>query len=542
LKNVILVHAKKIVPPERFNEVERTVDQYFEVTKQVQTQSKSVTDPAQAEQLKQMARQAWHELTVAGGPNVAKLVKTLIAKATQKKHSKQAPQGVAELAQGETAPGASQIPQMRQAVERLEDGPPPANLKRKAEDGTVGAAVEPSPKKPRGPGRAKSGDENGEPAAKKPPRKTGGKSKMTALEKLEAQQAKLKAQIEAAKKAAEQAPMEEPDAQDKAATPAPASKQRGTARAKGTPKPPTTAGAGRGKPAGDREQEGGIENVLDVTLAGGVDVGAEVQGMQDELENLRNSTEEQLARERAIEQMKQEELILDFEVLSQKVQGIVKRKGLNENVDVEVLRCLSYAAEWRLRGLLHAMIRYSQHRLELGRSHYKTEETSNNRRLVSAIEKRERDRHEQQAEEKRKALLADAKKRKKTEDEELQKLRDEAKLQEEERIRASKTNAVALAATGAVNYSARWAAMLAKPKADPKAKTSGAGGAQASEAAANNATAGNEDVGAKLSAAQGAQRTITLRDCLAFLERDPPTSKSQLLYKVYANAYRFYPN
>lgn len=126
----------------------------------------------------------------------------------------------------------------------------------------------------------------------------------------------------------------------------------------------------------------------------------------------------------------------------------------------------------------------------------------------------------------------------------MQKLRDEAKLQEEERIRATKTNAVALAATGAVNYQARWAAMLAKPKAAEKkssAVDNGEAGAQGNDASVAAGTTGNDDAGSG-KPAQGEKRTITLRDCLAFLERDPPSSKSTFLYKVYARAHRFYPN
>ncbi|CAM6016894.1 unnamed protein product [Sphagnum balticum] len=329
------------------------------------------------------------------------------------------------------------------------------------------------------------------------------------------------------------------------------------------------------------EADQSIDQLNDVTAVSGVN-------LREEEEQLLAGPKEESRTTAAMRKFVQEEeerLFLEKGPLRTKAQAIAAKCGI-KSVSEDVERCLSMCVEERLRSMLYKLIKLSKQRCDLEKDMHKVVVTSDPRRQVLLMKKRSKEASEKKLaeenerlrklnEKKDKGPLADA------ENEDLRAKVQKAQQEEEDKMRANAANVAARAAVGADDMLTKWQLLAAEGLAKrqgggattneaTRARTvdetsvsreqnrqqdeggirSGSGpgrpgteqegGAPAVAAIPGRAPGSGLGIHRTSSLRQPGtvqagrpQRSIMVKDVIAFLEREPQMSKSKLLYRLY---------
>ncbi|CAI9115938.1 OLC1v1016953C1 [Oldenlandia corymbosa var. corymbosa] len=301
-----------------------------------------------------------------------------------------------------------------------------------------------------------------------------------------------------------------------------------------------------------------IEQLNDVTAVSGVN-------LREEEEQLFSGPKEDSRVSEASRRVVQEEedrLILEKVPLQQKLKDIVSKCGL-KGISSDVERCLSLCVEERMRGLIGNLIRLSKQRLDVEKPRHKTIVTSDVRHQIMLINRKAQDEWEKKQAEAEKLQKPNEPEGNPGVDGEKEKDDGRAKSvkvpnkEEDDKMRTTAANVAARAAVGGDDMLSKWQLMAEKNK---QKRAGGADAAPGSkpvkdvgrklnlskssrdnqEAEKRGQSTSNPSSGAsKKGRNQGidvqpkVSRTISVKDVITALEREPQMSKSTLIYKLY---------
>ncbi|XP_058221190.1 transcription initiation factor TFIID subunit 4b-like isoform X2 [Rhododendron vialii] len=301
-----------------------------------------------------------------------------------------------------------------------------------------------------------------------------------------------------------------------------------------------------------------IEQLNDVTAVSGVN-------LREEEEHLFSGPKEDnrvSEASRRVVQEEEERLILQNIPLREKVAEIIAKCGLM-SISNDVERCLSLCVEERLRGLISNLIRLSKQRVDIEKPRHRTLITSDVQQQITAINQKAR------------AELD----KKQTEAEKLQNLyepeggvdgdKDEGRVksfkankEEDDKMRTTAANVAARAAVGGDDMLSKWQLMAeqarqkrgggdvfsgSQPGTDLSRKPLSTSqntetGNQEAEKRGHQTDAVTFGLSRKFARNQGmvphskVNPSISIKDVIAALEREPQMLKTTLIYRLYEKA------
>ncbi|XP_042046834.1 transcription initiation factor TFIID subunit 4b-like isoform X1 [Salvia splendens] len=297
-----------------------------------------------------------------------------------------------------------------------------------------------------------------------------------------------------------------------------------------------------------------IEHLNDVTAVSGVNL------REEEEQLFSGSKEDSRVSEasRRVVQEEEEKLILQKIPLQKMMVEIMAKCGL-KNMSSDVERCLSLCTEERMRGILSNVIRLSKQRVDVEKSRHKTVITSDVRQQIMAINSKAReDWEKKQAETEKSQKLSESESSTGADGDKDDGHGKSVKVNKEEddKMRATAANVAVRAATGVGDITSRWQLMI-----EAKQKQ---GGSDTSSAPQTNKDAGRKplatstrntrenqdsekrDPSAVLTTPASIRkvarnqvvvprvaRSVSVKDVIAVLEREPQMAKSTLLYRLY---------
>ncbi|XP_030528566.1 transcription initiation factor TFIID subunit 4b isoform X2 [Rhodamnia argentea] len=295
-----------------------------------------------------------------------------------------------------------------------------------------------------------------------------------------------------------------------------------------------------------------IEQLIDVTAVSGVN-------LREEEEQLFSGPKEdsrvsEASRRVVLEE--EENLILQRAPLQKKLAEIMVQCGV-KNISNDVERCLSLSVEERLRGLLCNLIRVSKQRVDVERPRHRTIVTSDAQQHLMILNhraKEEWDKKQAEAEKLRKQSEPEG-----SQGVDGDKEKDEgrgksvkANKEEDDKMRATAANVAARAAVGGDDMLSKWQLMAERARQKREggleaASQVGQDSRKSSISGRNNKD--NQEAGKRGQAASGANRklgrnqaiasqpkvarTISVKDVIAVLEREPQMAKSSLIYRLH---------
>ncbi|XP_011074372.1 transcription initiation factor TFIID subunit 4b isoform X2 [Sesamum indicum] len=299
-----------------------------------------------------------------------------------------------------------------------------------------------------------------------------------------------------------------------------------------------------------------IEQLNDVTAVSGVNL------REEEEQLFSGSKEDSRVSEasRRVVQEEEERLILQKIPLQKKVVEIMAKCGL-KNMSNDVERCLSLCVEERMRGLISNLIRLSKQRVDIEKPRHRTIITSDVRQQIMTINRKAREEWEKkQAETEKSQKLNDPES---TTGVDGDKEKDESRAkstkankEEDDKMRTTAANVAVRAATGVGDMLSRWQLMIeAKQKQGGSDTASGSQAgkdvarkpsATSSKNTRENQEAEKRDTSAAFATPASVRkvgrnqvviprvtRSISVKDVISILEREPHMSKSTLLYRLY---------
>ncbi|KAB2615141.1 transcription initiation factor TFIID subunit 4b-like [Pyrus ussuriensis x Pyrus communis] len=217
-------------------------------------------------------------------------------------------------------------------------------------------------------------------------------------------------------------------------------------------------------------------------------------------------------------QEEEEGLILQKAPLQKKIGEIMVKCGL-KSVRHDVERCLSMCVEERMRRLINNLIRLSKQWVDAEKSRHHTITTSDVRQQIIDLNQKPR--------EERKEKPAEAAK--------LWKL-NETNKKDNDKMRTAAANVAALAAVGGDDMFSKWK-LMAQARKQRDGEIDAASRAQPVQgvkkgvaAAATSRKAGSNQV---TTTHTRMVRSISVKDMIVVLEREPQMSKSTLLYRLH---------
>ncbi|KAJ6954873.1 transcription initiation factor TFIID subunit 4b-like [Populus alba x Populus x berolinensis] len=303
-----------------------------------------------------------------------------------------------------------------------------------------------------------------------------------------------------------------------------------------------------------------IEQLNDVTAVSGVN-------LREEEEQLFSGTKEDSRvseASRRVVQEEEERLILQKIPMQKKLREIMAKCGL-KNIGNDVGRCLSLCVEERMRGLISNLIRLSKQRVDAEKPRHQTLITSDVRQQIMTMNRKAREEWEKRQ--------AEAEKLQNVNDPEGEngvegdKEKDEGRVksvkankEEDDKMRTTAANVAARAAVGGDDMLSKWQLMAEQARQKREVGMEGASSSQSvKDANRNPQSPSGRNVKENLeaekrspavaSSASGAVRkfgrnqaivpqtkvvrTITVKDVMAVLEREPQMSRSTLIYQLY---------
>ncbi|KAJ0973728.1 hypothetical protein J5N97_015693 [Dioscorea zingiberensis] len=300
-----------------------------------------------------------------------------------------------------------------------------------------------------------------------------------------------------------------------------------------------------------------IEQLNDVTAVSGVN-------LREEEEQLLSAPKEDSRASEATRRVVQEEeerLILQKGPLQRKLADIISKCGIN-SVGSDVERCLSLCVEERLRGVISNLIRLSKQRVDIEKTRHRVVITADVRRQILAMNQKAKEEWDKkQAEEAEKFRKLNQVEGSTGTDSEKDKDEGRSKAlkvnkEEDDKMRTTAANVAARAAVGGDDMLSKWQ-LMAEQARQKREGLDGASGSQAGKTASRKTMIGRtsrEQQEAGKKSLSGASisggmrkmgknsaianhpkiaRNITVKDVIAVLEREPQTSKSTLIYRLY---------
>lgn len=238
----------------------------------------------------------------------------------------------------------------------------------------------------------------------------------------------------------------------------------------------------------------------------------------------------------------------------------VAKCGL-KNMGNDVERCLSLCVEERMRGLICNLVRLSKQRVDMEKPRHRTIITSDVRQQIMAINRKAREEWEKKQAETEKSqkvndpesiIGVDGDKEK----DESRARSTKANKEEDDKMRTTAANVAVRAATGVGDMLSRWQLMIeAKQKqggsdtlssSQPGKEVARRPSATSTKNTRENQEAEKRDsfvaltppasvrkVGRHQVIVPRVARSISVKDVIAILEREPQMSKSTLLYRLY---------
>ncbi|KAK9705117.1 hypothetical protein RND81_07G034600 [Saponaria officinalis] len=302
-----------------------------------------------------------------------------------------------------------------------------------------------------------------------------------------------------------------------------------------------------------------IEHLNDVTAVSGVNLREEEEQLFSIPKDDNRVSE--ASRKAVLEE--EDRMILQKNPLKKKLAEIMTRCGL-KNLSNDVERCLSLCVEERLRALISSLIRISKQRADSEKSKHNTVVTSDVREQILMINQKARDEWEKKQ--------AEADKLRKQNEQpdnsaalDLEKEKDEGRAKslkvnkdEDDKMRTTAANVAARAAVGGDDMLSKWQLMAqARQKRDggSESATSSQVGRDVNPKIIATSTGNVKDTrgtGRKDHSAlstPGVMRqvgrnqvstppprvapSISLKDVIAVLEREPQMAKSTIVYRLY---------
>ncbi|KAJ7969291.1 transcription initiation factor TFIID subunit 4b-like [Quillaja saponaria] len=304
--------------------------------------------------------------------------------------------------------------------------------------------------------------------------------------------------------------------------------------------------------------EQSIEQLNDVTAVSGVD-------LREEEEQLFSGPKEDNrfseASRRAVQE-EEERLILQKAPLQKKLVEIMVKSGL-KNISNDVERCLSLCVEERMRSLISSLIRLSKQRADSEKTRHRTAVTSDVRQQIMIMNFKAREEWEKKQAEAEKLRKLSETESNTGVDGDNEKDEGRAKSiksnkEDDDKMRTTAANVAARAAVGGDDMLSKWQLMAEQrqkreggmdtasgshPVKDVSQKTLSTFGRNSKDneaekldgAASISASAGTAR---KFGRNQGVPQTrvarsISVKDVIAVLEREPQMSKSSLIYRLY---------
>ncbi|KAJ1697482.1 hypothetical protein LUZ63_005994 [Rhynchospora breviuscula] len=317
-------------------------------------------------------------------------------------------------------------------------------------------------------------------------------------------------------------------------------------------------------PASKKQKTGGafldqsIEQLNDVTAVSGVN-------LKEEEEQLFSAPKEDSRVSEAIRRVVQEEednLILQKGPLHKKLMEILAKCNL-KGIGNDVERCLSMCVEERLKGLIGNLIRFSKQRVDIEKTAHRIAVTSDVHEHILMVNKKAKDEWDQKQAEEAEKLKKQNEAEGNTSSE-PEKDKDDGRgsknvkvnKEEDDKMRTTAANVAARAAVGGDDMLSKW--QLMAEQARQKREGLDVGTSQTGKTAANKpgqkSKGSNEEQEAEkrgLSANPGGMRrpgkgnplgaqgqtkiarSISVKDVISVLEREPQMSKSTLIYRLY---------
>ncbi|KAG4962510.1 hypothetical protein JHK85_039957 [Glycine max] len=305
--------------------------------------------------------------------------------------------------------------------------------------------------------------------------------------------------------------------------------------------------------------EQSIEQLNDVTAVSGVD-------LREEEEQLFSGPKEDSRVSEASRKAVQEEeerLILQKAPLQKKLIDIMAKCGL-KGMSNDVEKCLSLCVEERMRGLISNLIRISKQRVDFEKTRHRTVVTSDVRQQIMTINRKVReewDKKQAEAEKIRKLNDVDSNTGLDGDKEKDDGRGKSIKVnkEEDEKMRTNAANVAARAAYGGDDMLSKWQLMAEQAKQKREGGVDVLSGSQPAKdvnrkflSTSGRSTKDNQEgekkgsstfiassVARKLgrSHAMALQtrvaRSISVKDVIAVLEREPQMSKSPLMHRLY---------
>ncbi|KAK2388129.1 TBP-associated factor 4B [Trifolium repens] len=305
--------------------------------------------------------------------------------------------------------------------------------------------------------------------------------------------------------------------------------------------------------------EQSIEKLNDVTAVSGIDI-------REEEEQLFSGPKEDSRvseASRRVVQEEEESLIFLKAPLQRKLIEIITECGL-KGMSNDVERCLSLCVEERMHGVISNIIRMSKQRVDIEKTRHRTVVTSDVRQQIMTMNRKAREEWEKkQAEADKLRKLNDVEGSSGVDgDKEKGDGRSKAtkmNTEVDDKMRTNAANVAARAAVGGDDMMSKWQLMAEQAKQKREGGTDTASGSQPtkdvsrkSSPSSGRNTKDNQERGRKgptslrnsaaarkfgKNQSPGSQtciaRSISVKDVIAVLEREPQMSKSSLLYRLY---------
>ncbi|KAI3860225.1 hypothetical protein MKX03_022531 [Papaver bracteatum] len=303
-------------------------------------------------------------------------------------------------------------------------------------------------------------------------------------------------------------------------------------------------------------QDQSIEQLNDVTAVSGVDLREEEEQLFSAPKDDGRSSE----ATRKVVQEEEERLILQKNPLQKKLAKIMSNCGI-KNISNDVERCLSLCVEERMRGIINNLVRMSKQRVDIEKPRHRTIITSDVRRQIRLMNRKAKEELEKkQAEEAEKLRKsnkaegvtgADGDKDK----DEGRSMALKANKEEDDKMRTTAANVAARVAVGGDDMLSKWQLMAEQARQKREGGTDVVSASQSGKDSSrrtlsNTGRALRDNQGAEIrsssSSAFGGMRkfgrdsvhtkiarSITVKDVIAVLEREPQMSKSTVIYRLY---------
>ncbi|XP_027193103.1 transcription initiation factor TFIID subunit 4b-like isoform X2 [Cicer arietinum] len=296
--------------------------------------------------------------------------------------------------------------------------------------------------------------------------------------------------------------------------------------------------------------EQSIDQLNDVTAVSGVD-------LREEEEQLFSGPKEDSRvseASRRVVQEEEESLILQKAPLQRKLIEIMTECGL-KGMSNDVERCLSLCVEERMRGVISNIIRMSKQRVDIEKTRHRTAVTSDVRHQIMEMNRKAREEWEKkQAEAEKLRKLNDVDGSSGVDgDKEKDEGRNKAtKVNKEvdDKMRTNAANVAARAAVGGPDMLSKWQLMAEQARQKREGGMDAASDSQPTKDVSpkspspGRSTKDNQERERKAAArkfgknhSSGSQtrvaRSISVKDVIAVLEREPQMAKSSLLYQLY---------